>query len=183
MTDTTPDPQIDSVRTPCCPFCKSINTSVAFFPGPGIFRAECRDCLACGPQAHDRGTARAFWVDIKVLAVPAEWGIHPGFIERMAAELHLNEPTKGKWPDWRPTPTQLASELQHHVDKLKRALAHIESDDLALFDKEVVDATTPVLSPGDRDAMVELVAEFSADIASYGEAAWRLFGQEPKGGA
>lgn len=46
------------------------------------------------------------------------------FAERMQRELDNNAPKRGNWAEWKPTPQQAISELDHHVTKLKAAIFH-----------------------------------------------------------
>lgn len=77
-------------------------------------------------------SAEAAAVGVKQCLVQAH------FVARMEAELQANT-SKGDWRQWKPTPLEVLSELQHHESKLMNALAS-----------------------GDR----EQVSEFAADIAN-----------------
>lgn len=71
------------------------------------------------------------------------------FARVMQAELEINSETKGDFAKWAPTMEHLLSEIDHHVAKLKDALAN-----------------------KDKPA----VTEFSADVANYMMKAHQVFG-------
>ena len=58
---------------------------------------------------------------------PPDLLINGKFIQRMETELQNNK-DQGDWNTWLPTPEQGVSEIEHHLNKLKIALANNTTD-------------------------------------------------------
>ena len=56
--------------------------------------------------------------------------INGKFIQRMETELQNNK-DQGDWNTWLPTPEQGVSEIEHHLEKLKIALATNNTDGIS----------------------------------------------------
>lgn len=70
------------------------------------------------------------------------------FLVAMGYELERNA-HKGDWNEWKPTPEQLSKEIEHHCQKLFKAL--MEND-------------------------VVLITEYAADLGNYAQKAFSLYG-------
>lgn len=182
-----PDPM-----TPPCPFCKSPETAVAFYPGPNIARVECRGCKANGPQVDllpgpielTKDRARVLWRNIRVLAVPGEFFIEPNFIQAMADRLAANAPEKGPWKAWEPGYDEFRDYLTGTMAKLKNVLDHLESDRQAVaWLSQNPGGKVDLMTPEQRGELRTLARFRAADLANYAEAAWRIFGNDALQGA
>ena len=71
------------------------------------------------------------------------------FVARMTYELQQNQ-GKGDWNQWRPSPTELIKELNHHLIKL--AFAFFSGDE-------------------------KLISEYAADLGNLAMKAHTLYGQ------
>ena len=77
------------------------------------------------------------------------------FAIQMERELQANA-GKGEWSNWQPSDQAILSEMDHHISKLRRALAERYANPNGTASKQV--------------------SEFAADIANFAMKAWDLYG-------